>query len=216
MAAAKLHLDLLDPELYRTNPHDLWTQLRHDEPVYHDEQNDLWALTRHKDVLEAERNSAVFSSFGAYRANHGPGESNMIAHDDPRHAQQRRLVLGRFTPAAMRKKGGEMQELVDELLDAVEPQGRMEVVEDLAGQLPSRLTARMIGFPEDDWPTVKSWSERLMRIDDRRNSASLEGLMSASIELFQRVAEVVPEKRGCPMDDLLSVWATSEIDGEPL
>ena len=216
MAAATLPIDLLDPELYRTNPHDLWTQLRADEPVYHDEQNDLWALTRHKDVLDAERNSAVFSSFGAYRANTGPGESNMIAHDDPRHAQQRRLVLGRFTPAAMRKKEGEMQELVDELLDAVAERGQMEVVEDLAGQLPSRLTARMIGFPEEDWPTIKSWSERLMRIDDRRTQESMEGLMSASIELFQRVAAVVPEKRGCPMDDLLSVWATAEIEGEPL
>lgn len=216
MAAAKLHLDLLDPELYRTNPHDLWTQLRHDEPVYHDEQNDLWALTRHKDVLEAERNAAVFSSAGAYRANAGPGESNMIAHDDPRHAQQRRLVLGRFTPAAMRKKEGEMQELVDELLDAFAGAGRMEVVEDLAGQLPSRLTARMIGFPEEEWPTVKSWSERLMRIDDRRTSSSLEGLMSASVELYQRVMVEAPARRGCPMDDLLTVWSTAEIDGEEL
>src|SRR3712207_869387 len=104
MAAAKLQLDLLDPELYRTNPHDLWTQLRHEEPVYHDEVNDLWALTRHKDVLEAERASDVFSSRGAYRANVGTEESNMIAHDDPRHAAQRRLVLGRFTPTALRKK----------------------------------------------------------------------------------------------------------------
>jgi cytochrome P450 family 142 subfamily A polypeptide 1 len=216
MAAAKLSIDLLDPELYRTNPHELWTQLRREEPVYRDEQNGLWALTRHRDVLDAERASDVFSSLGCYRANVGPGESNMIAHDDPRHAAQRRLVLGRFTPTAMRKKEGEMQALVDELLDAVAPSGRMEVVDDLAAQLPSRLTARMIGFGEDDWPTVRGWSERLMRIDDRRNSSSLEGLMAASVELFQRVAEVVPEKRACPMDDLLSVWATSEIDGEKM
>lgn len=216
MAVAKLHLDLLDPELYRTNPHDLWTQLRHDEPVYHDEQNDLWALTRHKDVLEAERTSTVFSSRGAYRANVGVEESNMIAHDDPRHAAQRRLVLGRFTPAAMRKKEGEMQELIDELLDAVAGAGRMEVVEDLAAQLPSRLTARMIGFPEEEWPTVKSWSERLMRIDDRRTSSSLEGLMTASVELYQRVMVEAPARQGCPMDDLLTVWSTSEIDGEQL
>jgi cholest-4-en-3-one 26-monooxygenase len=212
----KLRLDLLDPELYRTNPHELWTQLRREEPVYHDEQNGLYALTRHHDVLEAERASDRFSSRGCYRANVGLEESNMIAHDDPRHAAQRRLVLGRFTPTALRKKEGEMQELIDELLEPVAAKGGLEVVEELSGQLPSRLTARMIGFPEEDWPTVKSWSERLMRIDDRRTSPPIEGLMSASIELYQRVVAEVPERQKCPMDDLLSVWSNAEIDGEPL
>lgn len=214
---SKLRLDLLDPELYRTNPHDLWTQLRAEEPVYRDEQNGLWALTRHADVLEAERASDRFSSRGCYRANVGLEEQNMIAHDDPRHAAQRRLVLGRFTPAAMRKREQEMQSLVDELLDPVaERGGRLEVVEDLAAQLPSRLTARLIGLPEEEWPTIKSWSERLMRIDDRRTSPPIEGLMSASIELYQRVSTEVPERKACPMDDLLSVWSTATVGGDEL
>ncbi len=212
----KLQLDLLDPELYRSNPHELWTQLRHEEPVYRDEANSLWALTKHRDVLEAERASDRFSSRGCYRANVGLQEANMIAHDDPRHASQRRLVLGRFTPAAMRKREEEMQSLIDELLAPVAAKGGMEVVEDLAAPLPSRLTARLIGLPEEEWPTVKSWSERLMRIDDRRHSDSIEGLMYASMELYQRVAAEVPGRRECPMDDLLSVWSNAQVDGEEL
>lgn len=212
----KLQLDLLDPELYRTNPHELWTQLRHEEPVYRDDANNLWALTKHHDVLEAERASDRFSSRGCYRANVGLEEQNMIAHDDPRHAQQRRLVLGRFTPAAMRKREAEMQDLIDDLLGPIAAKGGMEVVEELSAQLPSRLTARLIGLPEAEWPTIKSWSERLMRIDDRRTSPPIEGLMSASIELYQRVTTEVPERQKCPMDDLLSVWSNAEIDGEPL
>jgi cytochrome P450 family 142 subfamily A polypeptide 1 len=216
MAAATLQIDLLDPELYRTNPHELWTQMRHESPVYRDEQNGLWALTKHHDLLEAERASDVFSSDGAYRAFTGPGESNMIAQDDPRHAAQRRLVLGRFTPTAIRKREPEMQQLIDELLDAVAEKGRMEVVTDVAAQLPSRLTARLLGFPEDEWSTIQGWSERLMRIDDRRNPESMQGLMEAAGDLFQRVTNEVPQKRACPMDDLLSVWSTSSVDGEEL
>ncbi len=142
----KLAVDLLDPELYRSNPHDLWTQLRHEEPVYRDEKNGIWALTRHHDVLEAERASEVFSSRGCYRANVGHEEKNMIAHDDPQHSKQRRLVLGRFTPTAMRSREDEMQSLIDDLLAPVAARGAMEVVEDLAAQLPSRLTARMLGL----------------------------------------------------------------------
>jgi cytochrome P450 family 142 subfamily A polypeptide 1 len=213
---ATLEADLLDPELYRGNPHDLWTRMRREQPVFRDEANDLWALTRHADVLEAERRSDEFSSRGCYRANVGLIETNMIAHDDPQHAAQRRLVLGRFTPTALRKRTDEMQELVDQLLDAVAADGRMEVVEDLAAQLPSRLTCRLIGFPEDEWRTVKGWSERLMRIDDRRDPSAFEGLMSASMELFQRVQTEVPERRSCPMDDLLTVWSTATIADEEL
>lgn len=212
----KLTVDLLDPELYRDDPHHLWTQMRADEPVYRDEANGLWALTRHRDVLDAERRSEVFSSRGCYRANVGPLEANMIAHDDPRHASQRRLVLGRFTPAAVRARVDEMQGIIDELVDAIAERGSMEVVDDLAAQLPSRLTCRLIGFPEDEWPLVKSWSERFMRIDDRRNSENIHGLMSASLELYSRVQAEVPDVRACPRDDLLSVWSNATIDGEEL
>ncbi len=213
---AKLEVDLLDPELYRSDPHDLWTRLRAEEPVHRDEANGLWALTRHRDVLEAERRSSDFSSRGGYRANVGSEEHNMIAEDDPRHAAQRRLVLGRFTPSAVRARTEEMQALIDELVDPIVARGSMEVIDDLAAQLPSRLTCRLIGFPEHDWPVVKSWSERLMRIDDRRSSDNIHGLMSASFELYQRVQAEIPEVRGCPRDDLLSVWANASIDGEPL
>jgi len=212
----KLAADLLDPELYRDDPHHLWTQMRAEEPVYRDEANGLWALTRHRDVLEAERRSGEFSSRGCYRANVGIHEANMIAHDDPRHAAQRRLVLGRFTPAAVRARGEEMQGLIDELVDAIAGRGTLEVIDDLAAPLPSRLTCRLIGFPEDEWPVVKSWSERLMRIDDRRSSDNIHGLMSASIELYTRVQAEVLARRECPRDDLLSVWSNATIDGEHL
>jgi cytochrome P450 family 142 subfamily A polypeptide 1 len=40
--------------------------------------------------------------------------------------------------------------------------------------------------------------------------------MSASMELFQRVQTEVPERRSCPMDDLLTVWSTATIADEEL
>jgi cytochrome P450 family 142 subfamily A polypeptide 1 len=218
----KLIVDLLDPELYPSDPHDIWTWMRANEPVYRDETNGLWALTRHHDVLEAERRANEFSSRGCYRAAVTPQESNMIAHDDPRHAAQRRLVNRKLTPSAMKRRTEEMQALIDGLVADVEANagpdgtGGFEVVGALAAQLPARLTCRLIGFPEDEWETLRSWSERLMRIDDRKTQSSMEGLMTATIELFSRVQELVPERRGCPVDDLLSVWSTASIDNEPL
>ena len=89
--------DLLDPELYRSNPHELWAWMRENEPVYRDERNGLWGVTRHADVMDVERRSTVFVSGRGYRAVWSAEEANMIAQDDPRHRQQRMLVQGELT-----------------------------------------------------------------------------------------------------------------------
>jgi cytochrome P450 family 142 subfamily A polypeptide 1 len=208
-------IDLLDREFWRRNPHDVWTWCRANAPVYRDETNELWAITRHADILQVERNGAVFSSQGTYRANEGPTESNMIANDDPRHQQQRRLVNRRFTPRSVRAQTDEFSALIAELVDAATPAGTLEVIGGLAAQLPSRLTCRLLGIDEDQWPKVRSWSERLMRIDSAVTDPEvLNGLIESVTELMDYVQEAVPEKRGCPADDLMSVWASAEIDGE--
>lgn len=61
-SAERLVVDLLDPNLYQSNPHDVWAWMRANEPVYRDEKNGLWGLTRHADVMDVERRSSVFSS----------------------------------------------------------------------------------------------------------------------------------------------------------
>ena len=59
-----------------------------------------------------------------------------------------------------------LAEMIDKLVDPITPTGRTEVIDDLAGQLPARFTARLLGLDEDEWwPTLKTWSERLMRLD---------------------------------------------------
>ncbi len=119
----RLDIDLLDPALYQRNPHDVWSWMRANEPVYRDEKNGLWAVTRHADVMDVERRSMVFSSSGVYRAVLSPGESNMIAQDDPRHRQQRMLVQPQLTRSGVAERAGEIQQLVAELVDDIVEKG---------------------------------------------------------------------------------------------
>ncbi|MCU1400506.1 MAG: cytochrome [Acidimicrobiales bacterium] len=217
----RLAVDLLDPEFYSSNPHDAWTWMRVNEPVYRDARNGLWGITRHADIMEVERRSNVFVSGQGYRAVWSPDEINMIAQDDPRHRQQRMLVQHKFTRAEVNDRRPEIDALVTELLDAIVPtdagRGRCELVGAIAGQLPARLTARLLGYPEDMWPQIKSWSERLMRIDMReRDGHTFAEFMDANMEFMGGLGEVVKDKIGCPADDLLSVWIHGRIDGEPL
>ena len=211
--------DLLDPEFYRSNPHEAYTWMRAHEPVYRDDANGLWAITRHADVLDVERRSDVFLSGPGYRALPSPDETNMIAQDDPRHQQQRRLVSREFTPAAVRTRADEIRALVTSILDEAldEGAGEIEVIDQLAAQLPARLTSRLLGFPEGQWRDLKSWSERLMRLDTMDKDPEVAmGVVTACFEFNTQLDDLLAARIGCPMDDLLSTWANAEIDGEPL
>ena len=224
--SARLVVDLLDPEFYRMNPHDAWAWMRANEPVYRDHRNGLWGITRHADIMEVERRSNVFVSGQGYRAVWSPDEINMIAQDDPRHRQQRMLVQHKFTRAEVNDRRGEIDALVAELLDAIikpgSVNGECELVETIAGQLPARLTARLLGYPESMWREIKSWSERLMRIDMReRDGHTFVEFIDANMEFMGGLSEIAVDKmtkvaNGCPADDLLTVWLTSQIEGQPL
>ena len=206
--------NLLDPAWWvdLDRVHEFFSWARREAPVYRD-ANDYWIVTRHADVIDVERRSDVFSSRGSYRANIAMDESNTIALDDPEHLAQRRLVSRRFTPRAVQEHTGFLRSRIDELLAAVADEGRLEVVHDLAAQLPSRLTAELLGFPEEQWADIKSWSERLMRTDAITfDNDALRGMMDAILEFNPVLQQIAADRGRCPADDLVSVWAGAGMD----
>lgn len=208
----RLEVDLLDPEFYRVDPHPAFTWMRANEPVYRDAKNSLWAVTRHADLAEVERNGATFLSGRGYRSWWAPEEVNIISMDDPAHQQQRRLVASRFTPRATREHEPWLRSTIDELLDAIAVQREVEIIEALAAPLPSRLIAMLLGFPEDRWRDVQHWSEAIMRFDAASYDVdALVGLGTAIEEFVTLLSEVVPARRACPADDLVSVWANARV-----
>ena len=217
MTETRLDVDLLDPNLYQRNPHDVWSWMRRNEPLYRDEKNGMWGVSRHADVMDIERRSSVFSSSGVYRAVPSPDERNMIAQDDPRHRQQRMLVQPHLTRHGVAGRTDEITGMVRELVDDVIETGEFEVVSALAGQLPARLTSRLLGFPEEMWPQLKSWSERLMRTDMRERDAGIANdFMDANREFISASVPIMQEAARCPMDGFMSIWVNARIDGEPM
>jgi cytochrome P450 family 142 subfamily A polypeptide 1 len=213
--------DLLAPAFYADVEamHDALRGVRARGPVWRDEKNGLWAVLGHPEVVDTERRADVFCSERGYRAiPQEPGmERDMIALDDPDHAEQRGLVSRRFTPRAVRRLESVIATTIDELIDGFVDRGEVEVVDALAAPLPARLTAHLIGFPEEHAPSLRSWSERLMRIDQvAADGTVMAGFMGAIMEFSQVISPLVEERRDHPSDDLLSVWANSELGGCPM
>ena len=207
-------LDLLDGDLYVGDPEPVYAHLRTHRPVYWDAVNELWGISRHRDIVAIEKDPATWSNAGGYRPNI-PADPSMIGVDDPLHAERRRLVARRFTPRAVTGHEQMVRETVTALIDAVADRGDAEVVAELAAPLPAKMIGRLLGFPDDDWPKLVHWSTSTILLGGGPRYATDEGIMSAA-DFGMAAIDVANERRGCPMDDLMSVWTQAEVDGRSL
>jgi cholest-4-en-3-one 26-monooxygenase len=209
-------IDLLDGELYTTNPYPTYAWLRENAPVYWDEMNELWGISRYDDILEIEKAKDVFinsdTEKGGYRPNL-PADPSIIGLDDPVHTQRRKLVARRFTPKTVLAWEGHIQEAIDSLLDAVAPHGEAEIIEELAAPLPAQMIGLLLGYPHEMWPKLKEWSERTI-VGGGGPRAATDDVIYAAIEFAGACAELYEEKRACPADDIMSIWSKAEIGGE--
>ena len=209
-------VDLLDPRFHVGDPHPAYRWMRANEPIYRD-RNGLWCITRMEHLRHVERHASTFVSSQGYRSVHVPTETSMISKDDPAHSQQRKLVSDRFTPRAVHELEPGIRDLVVEAIELIGFGDRFEVVDALAARIPSLVTCRLLGWDDSHWRDVRSWSERVMRIDTMlRDPMQLSDAFRAVNEIAVLAAESVAQRRACPADDLLTRWSHAEIDGRPM
>jgi cholest-4-en-3-one 26-monooxygenase len=214
--ANRPEVDLLDPHFHVGDPHPTYRWMREHEPVFRD-ANGLWCVTRMDHLRDVERQSATFVSSQGYRSVWVPSETSMISQDDPAHTEQRRLVADRFTPRAVARLEDDARGIVHDALTTVTLTNRFEVVDTIAARLPAVLTCRLIGWPDAHWRDVRSWSERLMRIDTLgRDPSQLSDTLRAVTEMAALTAPTVEARRACPADDLMTRWAEGSVGGKPL
>jgi cytochrome P450 family 142 subfamily A polypeptide 1 len=219
VAIGERTIDLLDGELYAGGAYETYTWMREHAPVYWDATNELWGVSRYDDIIEIEKRKDVFvnsdQAKGGYRPNL-PADGAIIGLDDPLHLRRRNLVSRRFTPRAASAWEDDVRAKVNALLDAVEAKGgSTEVIDDLAAPLPAMMIGKLLGFDEDRWRDLKRWSEETIALGGGPRYMDEKGMLAA-IEFAQVAADLYETKRGCPMDDVMTVWTQAEVDGEPL
>ena len=212
-------IDLLDGDFYVTDPYPTYAWMREHAPAYWDAINELWGISRYDDVVFIEKHKELFISSdkekGGYRPNL-PADRAFIGLDDPLHTKRRNLVSRRFTPRAAGQWEDHVREVVNELLDDMVGQGgECEIVETLAAPLPAMMIGKLLGFAPERWRELKHWSETTIALGGGPRYMNEAGILSA-MEFAAASTELFEEKRGCPVDDVMSVWTQAEIDGAPL
>src|SRR5262245_54693496 len=137
MAALTLDsIDIIDPDLFVQNgyPHDAWTLMRREAPVYWYERPDVqpfWALTKHADIIEVSRQPDLYRALPAERRllfivkenaeDQQPEEPllrQLLNMNPPEHGAYRSVVNRRFTPRAIEQLRTQIEEVTTDVLDS--------------------------------------------------------------------------------------------------
>jgi len=209
-------IKLLDGHFYAAGPHDAFTWMRANAPVYWDAEGKVWGIALHEDVLEVSRQPELFCSGQSSRPD-APPIPSMINLDDPAHRRRRSLVSRGFTPRRVGNHGAKIRQVCRELIDAIAPKGRCDFVAEVAAPLPMILIGDLLGVEPEDRGMLQRWSDEL--IAGTSMTATPEATAAAA-RAFGEYAEynrrVVADRRAKPGQDLMSVLVEAVIDGEKL
>ncbi len=163
-------------------------------------------------VSEVLSDPATFSSI-AYADVIGQvmGRS-LIEMDPPEHRGYRLILQHAFSRSAM--KGWKTQlvdPLLDEMVAELANEGRAELVSRILFTFPVRTIAGLIGLPAEMFPLFHRLAIELIAL-----SVDWDRAERAAATLADVFAEVLAERRRVPTDDMMSILAFAQHDGERL
>jgi len=140
----------------------------------------------------------------------------LVNMDPPLHTRYRRLVNKGFTPRMVAELEENVVTRTRAILDRALEMGSFDFVEEAASELPLQVIAELMGVPEEDRHLVFEWSNRMIGSVDPEYNSSPENATEASMELFAYADQLTAERKAEPHEDLLSILAHAEVDGDKL
>jgi cytochrome P450 len=200
----------------------------------------LWLVTKHHDLLEVERQPDLFTSGvlnpilndqpsdafvrsltgGSYRA-----MDVLVYMDPPEHTKVRAVANKWFMPRNIRRFEGQMRELARQAVDRVlANDGECDFVKDFALGYPLHVIMTLFGVPEQDEPIMLQLTQEFFGVHDDElgpqvapePDAAARAFAAATEGFFAYFSALNADRRANPTDDLLSLIANSEIDGQPI
>ncbi len=201
----------------------------------------FWAVTKHADIMQVGRDKALFHNgdrqtiladkAGVRRVREltgGPHLVRTIVHmDDPEHAKYRQLTQSWFMPGQLRRLEPQIRALAKQAVDDMAARGGVcDFATDVAALYPLRVIMLILGLPAEDEPRMLKLTQELFGNQDEdltRGTGGLSDPTLAAEQLFEvfmdfstYFGKVTEDRRRNPRDDVSTVIALGQIDGEPV
>ena len=219
-----LQLTPLDPD-FRENPYPILARLREHDPIHHDKVMNRYLFTRHDDVQAILRNRDLLSeprkgnpgTFAREIIGGQDEEPSMLLMDDPGHRRLRDLVKRSFTPRAVEKWRVRVREVAERVIGEIEP-GEFDLIESIAGPIPTVVIAEMLGIDPGMYAQFKEWSDASVQVafSPVKEPADLAKAEDAQVALDAFFQDEIKRRRNEVGSDLISALVVAESDGDKL
>ena len=207
-----------------TDPYGYFEYMRRTEPVWRGTlmESDMmpaelknpeeWTLFDFESVFAAFRDDDVYGS-DMYNNTIGLvfGPTILGMHGKQHH-DHRSLVAKAFRQSALAQWEPEVIDPVcDQLVDEFKNNGEADLIKALTFEFPTRITAALLGLPQEDMELFRRLSLDLISITE-----NIEAGLTASVELGTYFQEQVDQRRSTMTEDIIGDLVAAEIDGEKL
>jgi cytochrome P450 len=142
---------------------------------------------------------------------------NIININGADHARLRRLVNPALSPRAVERYRPAMRRFLEQCLDEVPADGRLDFVAAIAKPYPSLVIAEVMGAPLSDAPRLHHWSNWIQRQFDAGSlMTERDGIERAVAEFYAYEDELIAARRRSPGSDLISALIQAEEAGDRL
>lgn len=214
---------------FKANPYPFYAWLRAEAPVYRvtlPDKRSAWLIARYDDVAAALRDERLVKDRNAMageqltrqpwvRGLFKSFERNMLGLDPPDHTRLRGLVQKAFTPRRIEDMRARIQSISDELLDAAERKGQMDLIHDFALPLPVTVIADILGIPQEDRHKFHGWSRAMIGASAASSLGQLRVIPSMLV-FMSYIRKLIKTRRARPQDDLTSALVQAEEAGDQL
>lgn len=202
----------------------------------------FWVISRHADILEVERQNDLFhngdratvltNKEADTKVREMMGGSphlvrSLVQMDNPDHMNYRRLTQSWFMPQNLKKLEARIREIARSFVDRMaEHGGRCDFARDVAFLYPLHVVMEVMGVPEADEPRMLKLTQELFgSADPDLNRTGKEVVdVSEGVDTVQAVVmdfmnyfnAITEDRRVRPREDLCSVIANGQIEGQPL
>jgi cytochrome P450 len=197
-------------------------RMRREEPIQRidvpsmlpgEEGKPVFIVYRHEEAQQMLRDNETFSSAIIVQAFGGVfGQRVMLGMDEPDHGRHRALVSKAFSQKALARWEDELVARVgNDMIDGFAGRGKADLVKEFTFDYPTRIIAGLLGLPDEDFPQFQRWSISLLSF-----TVYPERGKAASDKLVEYFTPILEARRAEPRDDMISLLAEAEIDGEKL
>lgn len=217
-----------------TNPYPLYAKLRTRWPVREDPIVPAWVITRYADVQAVLRDPRFAKdpylaaslparvrdqlNLPAEPETAVPGEPlAMLFIDPPRHTKVRSIFNRGFTPRALSLLRPRIEQIAQKRIDRVASAREFDVMQELAFPLPTIVIAELLGFPPEDYPKLKKWSDDFAAaLTINPTPAQTAASNQSREELRGYFDDVVERLKNQPGENLISTLLAGGVEANQL